>query len=126
MRLPKVTGYDGQYDKLIENDPFGGTVFWSPGDATQYCLVARRLEYDEARALSSSPGSMIVSLSTDQERWTTVIMVEGNLYHLDYFMGKVYPGGPSVYTMTAYVALLNMVLGNESYGETLAKKLKER
>lgn len=126
MRLPKVTGYDGQYDKLIENDPFGGTVFWSPGDMTQYCLVARRLEYDEARSLSASPGSMIVSMSTDQEKWTTVIMVEGDLYHLDYFMGKVHHGGPSVYAMTAYTAFLNMVLGNESYGETLAKKLLKR
>lgn len=125
MRIPKITGYQGEYDVLLENTPFGGTVSWSPGDGTRYFLVARRLEFDESQCLSAPPGAMMVSLSTDGQRWSTIIVVEGNLCHISYFAEKM-PRGMDEYTLNAYTALLNLVLGNESYGVTLAEKLNRR
>jgi hypothetical protein len=120
LRLPKVTGYGGRYDRLVEDDALS-LVEWQPGDGTRYLIAAAPLGIIQGRMLGAGPGAALVSLSTDGERWTTVVVNPGVLHHIGNLEEKV--RGLTAYTLTAYAALLNLTMGNEQYGLELAASL---
>lgn len=128
MRLPKITGYDGQYDHLYTNPGGGGLVEWSPGDATRYLLVVHPLRRDEAWCLGFAPGTdaVLVSVGTNGTDWTTIPMMRDSLVHEVYFAEKAQKTGLSDYCIRAYTALINMVIGSEKYGIDLANQLLQR
>lgn len=122
LRLPRVTGYGGRYDRLVEDDAVS-LVEWQPGDGTRYLIAAAPLGIIQGRMLGASPGAALVSLSTDGDRWTTVVVNTGVIHHIGYLEEKVQRQGLTAYTLTAYAALINLTIGNEAYGLELAASL---
>jgi hypothetical protein len=127
MRKPSVTGYGGQYDKLHEDDDGGGTVEWQPGDATRYLLVAKVLDVAEARLFGASPDVMIVAVGAGGERMLALVLEPHVLHHLSWVREHAQHLKFTDYTILAYTALLNLVLGDELYGvELFGEMIKHR
>lgn len=128
FRAPAITGYDGKYDRIIE-DENTCLVEWSPGDATRYLLVATRIGPVQARVLGFSPETRaaVVSVGTNGTDWVTVVMAEQCIAHEVYLAEKMQRFNMNDYTRRMYTALINMVLGDEAYGMGLAaEQLAER
>jgi hypothetical protein len=122
MRQPKVTGYGGKYDKFLSDEHWGGTVEWQPGDGTRYLLVAKGLDADEARLFGAPPGAMLVAVGSGGEQMLALALEPDSLHHLTWVMEQAGHMKVSEYTLMAYTALLNLVLGNEAYGEELFER----
>jgi hypothetical protein len=119
MRKPSVSGYDGQHDKVYEDVDGGGTVEWQPGDATRYLLVAKVLDVAEARMFGASPDAMLVAVGAGGERMLALVLEPGGVHHLSWVREHAQHMKFSDYTILAYTALLNLVLGHEAYGVEL-------
>ena len=124
LRMPKAMGYDGEYDRLINDGIGGGLVEWQPGDGTRYVLIVKTLADMEARLLGAPIGARMVSIGPGGERWSTMIVGEGLVYegYVKEKMGE----GMNDYNLTVYTALINMVVGDKEYGEELAEKVMSR
>lgn len=119
MRKPAVSGYNGAHDKIVPDVNGGGTVEWQPGDGTRYLLVAKPLDASEARLMGSPPGAMIVSVGPGGESWLTLVLDPTGLHHISYVAEHAYRTKFNEYTLMAFTALLNLVIGDEEYGKTL-------
>lgn len=123
MRKPVVSGYGGQCDKFIPDENGGGTVEWQPGDGTRYVLTSKPLTVEEARLFGAPDGACIVSVGAGGERLVSLVLEPGGLYHIVYVAEKMMGRGVSDYTVAAYTALLNLVLGDEEYGKDLFEEM---
>ena len=112
MRKPSVSGYDGKNDKLLLDDDGGGTVEWQPGDGTRYLLVAKVLDMGEARMFGACPDAMLVAVGSGGENMLALILDPCNLHHLTWVKEKAFHMKVSEYTLMAYAALLNLVVGD--------------
>ena len=127
MRKPKVTGYDGKYDKIFPDDRGGGVVEWQPGDGTRYLAVVKALGFGEGRILSASYPSFIVSVGPGDNKWLTLVTTK-SLCHEHYIAEKADVAGIKItdYTIIALTSFINLIIGDEDYGVELFNSFIKR
>ena len=121
MRMPMPFGYEGEYDRLIEDGQGGGIAEWQPGDGTRYLMVVKALSPRETKYLGSYPGGVIVSVGPGTDNWTSLVLFPGDVCHVAYFAEKVRNKSYNDYTIKILTAFVNLVIGNTEYGATLAR-----
>ena len=125
MRKPSMTGYDGKYDKFIEQDG-GGTIVWQPGDGTRYVLWVRAItDADEAGILGCAVGDLLVVLGI-WRGMAAFFLSDGVLHHESYVAEKLAAHGiTDVGQVMPVVALLNLAIGDEEYGREMFMRMQK-
>ena len=120
MQQPSKTGYDGKYDKFSPLDGGGAVVEWQPGDGTRYVLTVRPVTNAmEARVLGCSLGDILATFSV-RDGMVSLCLTDGALHHYSYIGEKLQRFGiTGEGTLLPLVALLNLAMGDVSYGEEM-------